>query len=39
MKSKYLPVWLPCLVILAVLASLVTPSPVLAAGEPPPPPG
>jgi putative surface-exposed virulence protein len=39
MKSKYLPVWLPCLVILAMLANLVTPSPVLAAGEPPPPPG
>jgi len=39
MNTRHLVLWLPCLVILAMLANLITPAPVLAAGEPPPPPG
>ena len=39
MHSKHLTILLPLLVVLTMLASLITPSPVLAAGEPPPPPG
>jgi hypothetical protein len=39
MNSKRLTILLPVLVVLTMLASLITPAPVLAAGEPPPPPG
>jgi hypothetical protein len=39
MHSKRLTILLPLMVVLTMLASLITPSPVLAAGEPPPPPG
>jgi hypothetical protein len=38
MHSKRLTILLPLLVVLTMLASLITPSPVLAANEPPPPP-
>jgi hypothetical protein len=39
MDRKLLTILLPLMVILTMLASLITPSPVLAAGEPPPPTG
>jgi hypothetical protein len=39
MNSKRLTILLPVMVVLTMLASLITPAPVLAAGEPPPPPG